>query len=387
MRLGIDASNLRVGGGITHIVELLRASDPGRHGFVRVNVWGGAEVLDQIENRHWLTRIEQPSLNKGLAHRISWQYSTLFKLLQAAGCDLLFAPGGSHSGKFHPVVTMCRNMLPFEWRELRRYGVSAIACRLILLRWMQTRSFRQADGTIFLTEYARSKVIQALGSIQGETAIVPHGVSQRFAGQSRTQLPTAHYSPSKPFRLLYVSAIDMYKHQWHLAKAVARLRREGFPLLLDLVGPAYAPAMARLRSTLDQIDQGGESVRYLGAIPLNQIHACYREADAFIFASSCENMPNILLEAMASGLPIACSNRGPMPEVLGNAGLYFNPQDPEEIARVLRELISSPAVRTKLGEAAQARARPYSWDRCAQETYGFLARVLETSARKRALPT
>jgi glycosyltransferase involved in cell wall biosynthesis len=94
-------------------------------------------------------------------------------------------------------------------------------------------------------------------------------------------------------------------------------------------------------------------------------------------------MPNILLEEMASGLPIACSNRGPMPEVLGDAGVYFDPEDPNDIARALRELIESPVLRTKLARASFGRVQRYSWRRCADETFSFLASVAYAYCDKR----
>ena len=86
-------------------------------------------------------------------------------------------------------------------------------------------------------------------------------------------------------------------------------------------------------------------------------------------------MPNILLEAMASGLPIACSNRGPMPEVLGEAGVYFDPENAGSIASAILELIRSRDLRQRLAAAAFERARHYSWARCASETFDFLARA------------
>ena len=101
------------------------------------------------------------------------------------------------------------------------------------------------------------------------------------------------------------------------------------------------------------------------------------KSDIFDFASSCENMPNILLETMASGLPIACSNRGPMPEVLGQAGVFFNPEQPEDIARALLELIESPQARTELARASYGRVQEYSWLRCADETFRFLVGVIQ----------
>jgi glycosyltransferase involved in cell wall biosynthesis len=177
--------------------------------------------------------------------------------------------------------------------------------------------------------------------------------------------------------VLYVSIVDQYKHQWHVVEAVAALRKQGFPIVLDLVGPAYPPALIRLNQTIDRLDFERRWVHYHGAIPFTELHLRYAQADLGLFASSCENMPNILLETMASGLPIACSNRGPMPEVLGQAGVFFNPEQPEDIALALRKLIESSQTRTELAHASYARVQEYSWLRCADETFRFLVGVIQ----------
>lgn len=273
------------------------------------------------------------------------------------------------------MVTMSRNMLPFEWQELRRYGWSLMTIKLMFLRRTQSYTFRRADGLIFLTQYARDNVMRIIKTSAAATAIIPHGIDDRFSSPPRRQLSIIEYSGLRPFRILYVSIIEVYKHQWHVAEAVARLRESGLPIMLDLVGPAYAPALKRLRRTLDKIDPGGEYVRYSGAVPHAELHARYMQADLCLFASSCENMPNILLEGMASGLPLACSNRGPMPEVLGDAGVYFDPESPDDIARALRKLIEAPDLRARLAKESFAKVQAYSWRRCADETFGFLARV------------
>ena len=105
--------------------------------------------------------------------------------------------------------------------------------------------------------------------------------------------------------------------------------------------------------------------------------------DRCIFASSCENMPNVLLEGMASGLPIACSDRGPMPEVLGDTGLYFNPEDPDSVAKTLQRLIEAPELREQLAHASSERSREYTWKRCADDTFAFIAEVARASQQAR----
>jgi glycosyltransferase involved in cell wall biosynthesis len=270
---------------------------------------------------------------------------------------------------------MSRNLLPFEWGELARFGWSWLAIKLCLLRIAQTATLRHADGVIFLTRYARDVVTRAIGSVSGEEVIISHGIDERFILPPKRQQPISGYSVEKPLRLLYVSIVDMYKHQWHVAEAVSELRKNGIPVVLNLVGPAYPPALRRLKAVLDRVDPAGRFMHYVGAVPHAELHMQYAEADLCVFASSCENMPNILLEGMASGLPLACSKCGPMPEVLGDAGVYFDPESPTDIARALRELIDSPALRERLAQASFDRARTYSWNRCAGETFEFLAQV------------
>ena len=375
MILGIDASNIRTGGGVTHLVEFLRAAEPQAQGFSKVIVWGGESTLKRIEERPWLMKSHPLVLDKSLFHRAFWQWFRLSKLARLMNCDLLFVPGGSYAGDFRPMVAMSRNLLPFEWRELRRFGWSWLALKLLILRTTQTLTFRRADGLIFLTRYAAEVVMRVIRTTDAKTTIIPHGIDDRFARPPREQLPLSEYATDRPFRILYVSIIDMHKHQWHVAEAVAKLREIGMPVVLSLIGPAYRPALGRLQRTLKQLDKAGEYIDYSGPLSHALLHLQYVEADAYVFASSCENMPNILLEGMASGLPIACSNRGPMPEVLGNSGVYFDPENVDSIALALRQLIDSSALRTRVARASFERVQIYSWRRCARETFSFLAGI------------
>lgn len=377
MILGIDASNIRAGGGVTHLAELLRAANPVEQGFSQVIVWSGQATLKRIENRPWLVKRTDSVLESHYLHRALWQRSQLGKLVKAEGCDLLFVPGGSFTTDFRPVVAMSQNLLPFEWRELMRYGGSTFSLKLLLLRWSQSRSFRRANGTIFLTRYAQDAVLKVTGTLPGRTTIIPHGIDRRFFQPPRVQRPLIEYSDAQPFQLIYVSIIDTYKHQWQVAEAVAKLRAEGLPVVLDLIGPAYQPALRRLQRTLQRVDPTGHTIHYCGVVPYHGLHARYAVTDLCIFASSCETFGQILTEAMSAGLPIACSNRSAMPELLGDAGVYFDPERPVEIAAALKQLIADPELRTRCAEGAYIKAQQYSWERCAQETFSFLRKIVE----------
>jgi glycosyltransferase involved in cell wall biosynthesis len=155
-----------------------------------------------------------------------------------------------------------------------------------------------------------------------------------------------------------------------------------FPVALHLVGGAECESSARrLKETIHRVDPHGEFIHWLGDVPHEQLPGHYHNADGFVFASSCENLPNILLEAMAAGLPIACSDRGPMPEVLGPAGVYFNPERTIEIAAAIQVLAEDQALRKYFAAAAYARAQRYSWERTANETFSYLATMARSKSQ------
>jgi glycosyltransferase involved in cell wall biosynthesis len=253
--------------------------------------------------------------------------------------------------------------------------MSARRIKLELLRFAQRSSFWRAEGLIFLSEYARATVLKSVHRRYPNTAVIPHGIEDRFRAAPRVQLPLEAYSREKPFQVLYVSSVDMYKHQWVVAEAIGKLRRAGLPVAVDFVGPTYKTAAERLHAQMDLVDPVGQFLRYRGAVPYEDLPRLYHGADAFAFASTCENLPNILLEAMASGLPIACSSKPPMPAILGNAGVYFDAEDSESIANAIGALVQSPGQRAAMAERAFSKANAYDWNRCAAATFEFLRRV------------
>jgi Glycosyltransferase len=270
---------------------------------------------------------------------------------------------------------MFQNMLPFDSVEAARYGTSWMRLRLMILRSIQMSTFTSANGVIFLSEQARERLMQTAVKLRGRNTVIPHGVEPRFMMPPRPQKALAYYSMFRPFRLLYVSIVDVYKHQWKVAEAVARLRRRGYPVQMDLVGSSYAPALRRLNRTLQRVDRGSAFIRYRGSYPHSDLGEIYHDSDAFVFASSCENMPNILLEAMASALPIASSNRDPMPSVLGNAAFYFNPESVSETENAIETMLMDVDGRQRSAQQAYDAAQKYSWRTCTDQIFQFLVEV------------
>ena len=374
MRVGVDGSNLRGGGGVTHLVQLLAAADPALSGIDRVTVWGSRRLLDELPDRPWLERRHDAAFERGGLSRALWQQRRLAELARGS-VDLLFSPGGTYLGAFRPFVTMFRNMLPWAADERASYGVSRMRLKLEVLRRAQAATFRRADGIIFLTAHARARIVREV-SVRGRQAVIPHGLDPRFFSPApRGEASAARFDAARPFRWLYVSAIHGYKHPWHVAEAVAQLRMAGLPVSLQIVGPPYPPALKRLEATLARVDPARAFVEVVPGRSHADLPQLYHAADGFVFASTCENMPNSLLEAMAAALPIVCSDRAPMPEILGDGGLYADPRDPAALAGAMKDLTLDPGLRARVAARAQARARAFSWTRCARDTFDFLGRI------------
>jgi glycosyltransferase involved in cell wall biosynthesis len=373
LRLGIDAANIRRGGGRTHLIELLSSADPLRDCFSEISIWGSKETLAQLPDRSWLKKLWHPALDSRLPQRILWQRLSLANELRQAGCDVLFVPGGSFSTNFRPVVTMSQNLLPFDWFEILRYKFSFVALKLILLRLVQTRSFRQADGIIFLTEYAKQSVIRVTGQLDSQQCVIPHGLNSRFLVSEDALARRQVHWGGDSIRLIYVSIVDHYKHQWHVVEGVAKARAmSGRDLQLDLIGPAYKPALKRLNKAIAMHDPNNNWVKYHGPVEYQTLHKLYYQSHLGIWASSCETFGIILLEMMAAGLPILSSNCGPMFEILGDSALYFDAEQPDSLCEALLNAVSSKEVMKLHSLRAYGKARAYSWERCARETFKFL---------------
>ncbi|MFN3665315.1 MAG: glycosyltransferase family 4 protein [Sediminibacterium sp.] len=371
MILGIDASNIRRGGGVTHLIELLNAFELTEAGFSEIIVWSSNATLQKVSERIEIKKRWHPWLERSLPFRILWQYFILSKSAKRENCKILFVPGGTFCGNFKPFVTMSQNLLPFEMKELSRYGFSWLALKFWLLRFTQRATFRKANGVIFLTKYAQEAVQEVTGRLKGQTTVIPHGIPERFQVPSEFRKKQNDFLQNR-FNVLYVSIIDVYKHQWNVAKAVASLQKKGLNVNVQFVGPAYQPSLRKLNHVIKEEDPGGNFIRYEGVISYEELDKKYKEADMFVFASSCENLPIILLEAMASALPIACSKKGPMPEVLGNAGLYFEPESPETIAEAIEAYLISSQLRKEKAEMSYQKALAYSWKHCTAQTMNFL---------------
>ena len=107
-----------------------------------------------------------------------------------------------------------------------------------------------------------------------------------------------------------------------------------------------------------------------------ELAARYRAAAAFIYPSKYEGFGLSPLEAMNHGCPVVCSNGGSIPEVVGDAGVYFDPNNPEELRTALERVVTTKTLQADLRARGYARLAAFSWDKCAAETARIYREIL-----------
>jgi len=381
MRIGIDASNISKGGGLTHLVEILKYLDECKDYISGIYVWSSQATLNKISDHELIVKIHLPVLDKSIFHRTLWQKIKLPSLLRENDCDILFVPGGPSSTSFGAKVTMSRNMHPFVNKELFRLPLfSFMMLKYIVIRLTQPRLYKKYEGLIFLNEFAEQAMMPIIGKCKATVRIIPHGVNPSFNSVPREQKPLSSYSNIEKFHLLYVSKIDVHKHQSKVAQAVLNLHKKGYPVRITFVGPIDSQREYTLFKKVVATDSSSnEIINYTGNIDYHVLPEFYKTADLFVFASSCENMPNILLEAMASGLPLACSSFGPMPQILKEGGTYFNPEVTTDIENAIEKLLLSEKLREFVSSVAYKISQAYTWEKCSKTTFQFLKEIKKNS--------
>lgn len=370
--VGLDASRNRSGGAIAHIKGLLSGGDPRVQGIDTVHLWAHAALLELLEPKDWLVKHPVAASNGSILRQILWQRFKLPHEARKLGIEVMFNTDAGSVCPFQPSITLSQDMLSYEPGEMQRYPWWTKArLRLQVLRVVQLARLRKSTVAVFLTSHA-AQVIGPLAQAR-QIEIIPHGIDAGFFGidANRRSFPA-----SGEFRGLYVSNAAPYKHQWHVIEGIARARkRTRMDIRLRLVGGGSGGSQRKIEKAILRWDPDRQFVQQVSFVPNSAVRDELANADLFVFASSCENMPITLLEAMAAALPIASSNRGPMVEVLGPTACYFDPEDPVSIADAILALCEAAQESAQSGRAAQERARAFTWEKCAAETWRLMARI------------
>lgn len=369
MKIIVNAFSARLGGGRTYLLNL----------FAHMPNFSGLEILVfapkdlDLPAHPSIRRIETAWPTENPILRTFWEKLILPRVLKAENADVLFCPGGVVSTvppKGCKVATMFRNMIPFDSRVQQNIPWGLQRIRVWLLNRVMLKSMSNADLTIFISDYARG-VIESLTKVKNAVTI-PHGISSVFRTHGKV-IPRPDFISASEY-ILYVSRFDVYKHHFEVVSAYGKLSqelRDRFSLIL--VGETNMPEAERVKSLVKDLGLNGR-VLLLGAIPYHGLPPLYHHAYLNLFASSCENCPNILLEALASGRPMICSDVMPMPEFGAEAALYFSPFDSENICSILSKALSSPEVLSDLSVAAIRQSEKFDWaDTCKKTWHELLA--------------
>jgi glycosyltransferase involved in cell wall biosynthesis len=377
--LVIDAINIRKGGGVTHLQNILREADYSNFKFKKIIIYGSSDLLRQLNvSNDCIITINYPFFDRSSLYLFIWQLFKFKKELKKHEAKVVFVPGGTFLYFHDSVVTMSRNMLPIELSEAWRYGISFTFFRLVALRLFTIFSFYRSAGFIFLNESAFEK-FKSIGLYKSLTAnsnwfnIIPHGIEDRIQKVNSGDSKCFNFGHIRSMKVIYVSIIDVYKHQDIVCEAFDKLIKLGFNLELELVGPEYTPALNKLNRKLSLMSKKTlDRITYHGNLGIDEQMNLYNSCDLILFGSTCENLPNILLEGMRTGLPIVCSNYNPMPEILGEGAVYFDPTLEESIISAIRKVYTSSELRATISKESYSRSLAYSWKKCALQTFNYL---------------
>lgn len=236
------------------------------------------------------------------------------------------------------------------------------------------RSVRRADHLIAVSESTRRDILELFDVPPERVTTIYEGVapSVRPCGCDGPLRKTIERLGVRGPYILSVGTLEPRKNYPRLLEAYAMLRRRGITQRLVIAGARgwlYAPIFECLRSLgLD---------RHVTFIEPNdvELRALYGAADAFVYPSLYEGFGIPPLEALAAGVPVACSNVSSLPEVVGDAALTFDPNDPAAIAAAMERLLSDMALARALREIGPRQAARFDWCRTAAETVAIYERV------------
>ncbi|MBM3310486.1 MAG: glycosyltransferase family 4 protein [Candidatus Aminicenantes bacterium] len=237
------------------------------------------------------------------------------------------------------------------------------------------RALRDADAVVAISEFTKTALVRRFGLEPAKIAVTHLGVSPVFKTPPSPEevegVRRKHRLPGE--FILFVGASEPRKNLPLLIDALALVHRKAGKIPLVIAGRQGGDAAAveeRVRALGLQ-----DAVLRPGYVSDGDLLALYHAASAFVFPSSCEGFGLPLLEAMACGLPAAVSNAGALPEIGGEAAVYFDPEDSEAVAAALVRVLGDAGLRASLRPRGRERALAFDWARTAGETLALYRAV------------
>ncbi len=232
-------------------------------------------------------------------------------------------------------------------------------------------SLQRADGVIAVSQFTKDDIRDKFGLESEKVRVIYHGMDQKFQEEIDAQEleRTRQKFSLPPSFILFVGTLEPRKNLLYLVDALKMIHEDYQKILLLIIGREGQDSR-NLRGRIKQ--KKLESwVKFTGYLPEKDLKSIYRLASAFVFPSFCEGFGLPLLEAMASGLPIAASRAPAIPEIAQEAALYFRPEDPEDMAEKIIRLLVDETLRQSLRSEGKKRILDFDWKKAAAETLHF----------------
>jgi glycosyltransferase involved in cell wall biosynthesis len=304
--------------------------------------------------------------------RIQWvrgEQMLLPRLAAREGVDLLhsLASTAPARGRFRRVVTV--HDLIYARFPKAHAGIRDLGMRVLV-----PLAVRRSDRVIVDSQSTRRDLMELLGTSEDRIDVAPLGLG---AVKRSDPLPEPELRRLLDLGdravVLSLSAKRPHKNLLALIGAVALIPPERRPLLVLPGYPTAHETELRERArTLGLVDD----VRFLGWLSAEELEGLWSLAAAFVYPSLYEGFGLPVLEAMARGVPVACSNASSLPEVAGEAAVMFDPLEETAIASAVERLLSDRPAAERLRALGLERAREFTWERTAKLTLDSYARAL-----------
>ncbi len=335
--------------------------------FLRDGQWAGASVL-----------------------RLLWRKFVLPSHLRRLQPDLFFSNSGavprSKPAKTKTVIAL-HNCMPLNTELIRDERSALRRWRLKLLRRQMRGALQACNVSIAFSEDTRRQIAENFGALPHRPAVVHHamdwGERERKLAVDFEELN--RLGVARPY-LLYVSQFHRYKNVLRLLEAFARLEQDSqlqlaqlqsAQLQLVLVGAsADRQYWGEIEEAIERLGLR-ERVIHIPASPRQQLIALYRGAVAFVQPSLAETCSFPLLEALALGVPAAVARMSALPEMAGEAAIYFNPHSVDEMAQAMERLVWDEDLRGRLSGKAVEQAAKFTWEKTALQTLEVFEKVAQ----------
>jgi glycosyltransferase involved in cell wall biosynthesis len=242
--------------------------------------------------------------------------------------------------------------------------------RALQLRVTVRRTVKAASRVLTPSEFSKRRILEAYQLSEEKVVVLPNGVSSAFhpvAREVAQRSVRSSFSVSCPF-ILTVGDLQPRKNHLGMIRAFEDLVRNHpqLPHHLLIVGKEtwYAPtvrAVARRSSV-------SERIHFTGFVEDAELHRLYGACDLLVYPSFYEGFGLPILEAMACGRAVACSNTSAMPEVADSAALLFDPSSQRDLVFAMRDLLLNPELRQRMERLGVQRAATFSWESSAAKT-------------------